>query len=315
MQLRNGSRSLGAIGNTLGSSLHDPRKFSWTARQLSANRPWSRDEYDKLLTLKGKGKTYVQIAESLPGRTVRAIEHRVSQSPPGFKHRSQSLSWTADEDSWIRELLKAGRHLNSLSQFLPGRTSKAISNRYYSALKDPGLRINRKRRYRAWTEEETAQLIQWRTVEHKSLVAIARLLDVTYEQIRHKARKCIDAHTRYEIPRIYKTEHRQQIIDLLHGGYTQQAIANRLKVPFGGLTKFMFNTPQIVDVMRHMANRKSQKQMKMRDSIVEKRDAGSTWSELLQQFPEYTQQQLRDKYYNFAKRRIPKSDSDDDPRR
>eukprot|EP00301_Raphidiophrys_heterophryoidea_P015443 c24086_g1_i1.p1 GENE.c24086_g1_i1~~c24086_g1_i1.p1 ORF type:complete len:361 (+),score=75.57 c24086_g1_i1:245-1327(+) len=102
-----------------------------------SKNPFTVDE-DKLIVslVEEMGTKWAKIAKSLPGRTDNSIKNRYYSSLLKRTHERRLNRFSAQEDALIIAVVKRiGTKWSEVSKFLPGRTSKSIKNRYYSALK------------------------------------------------------------------------------------------------------------------------------------------------------------------------------------
>jgi hypothetical protein len=71
--------------------------------------PWTDDDDNKLLELKGAGKDYSQIAQSLPGRTPLSCSNRISSLQKSGKIASAETSfWTEEKDNEVIRRTRRG---------------------------------------------------------------------------------------------------------------------------------------------------------------------------------------------------------------
>jgi len=102
-----------------------------------SKQPFTAEEDQMIVALvEEMGTKWAKIAKSLPGRTDNSIKNRYYSSLLKRSHERRLNRFSTQEDALIITLVKRiGTKWSEVSKFLPGRTSKSIKNRYYSALK------------------------------------------------------------------------------------------------------------------------------------------------------------------------------------
>jgi hypothetical protein len=99
--------------------------------------PWTQEEDHILCEKQALGNlTWNQIAELLPGRSVRAsyarFHERLNKEQNGFSNRTQ---WTQEEDKVLCEEVSLGLDWDQIARFFPGRSGNACWLRFNGHLK------------------------------------------------------------------------------------------------------------------------------------------------------------------------------------
>jgi hypothetical protein len=98
------------------------------------------------------GKSWIEILDGLPGRTLFAVRTRTLRL--GLKHCEAGVPWRADEDATLRAGVEAGESWETIAGKLPGRTADASENRA-QRLK---LERREKKVFVSWTEAEDEEI-------------------------------------------------------------------------------------------------------------------------------------------------------------
>ena len=91
--------------------------------------PWTPEENKRVLELVEAGKSWNEIAEDLPGRTVRAIRQQYRHLTKGtLAPKKVHKQYTAEEDKVIIKALEEGKNWTEISQLM-GRDSHSLTDR------------------------------------------------------------------------------------------------------------------------------------------------------------------------------------------
>lgn len=88
----------------------------------SVAKSWTASESDILWTGRGLGKTFEEIHQDLPGRSINDLRHKVKES----KHASSRQSWTMQELEFLKHSREVGRSWKEIVQELPVRSTGSI---------------------------------------------------------------------------------------------------------------------------------------------------------------------------------------------
>ena len=123
-------------------------------------KPWTGEEEQRLLKLRGKDLSWVEIQESFPGRTWGALQHkyqRLTHDPSASPPRPKGKFWTAEEEKLLLDLVEEGIPLNEMTEALEGRTENAIRSKYRYLMKGSPVP---KALLKAFTAEEDELLLE-----------------------------------------------------------------------------------------------------------------------------------------------------------
>ena len=115
------------------------------AQILKRGPPWTTEEVELLLKLKAEGKSWNEIKEYFPTRSIGSLNVKYTRSFTLSKEIK--LPWTAKEDDYLVEGLKSGMTYEEMSQVL-SRSKVAIADRVRRLKKLNRLsQVVRNRRY------------------------------------------------------------------------------------------------------------------------------------------------------------------------
>ena len=107
----------------------EPTKILKRAR----GEPWSREEENRLLKLRGQGMSWAEIHEFFPQRSWEAVSgryYRLSGDPSAKKPPKKAKTWDAEEDKLLLELREENLPWVEIAKRFPARTAGAIQHRY-----------------------------------------------------------------------------------------------------------------------------------------------------------------------------------------
>ena len=149
-----------------------------TPEPVKVYKLWQAWEQQLLVSLREKGKTYLEISHHLPGRSKYAcrseFERRKHQAIlQKGEHlaaiRSSKKAWKEWEDQIVINNRVANKTWEEITKLLPGRTEKALSERYYAVLKPHPQEIPSS----TWSQREHELLVSLRAAG-KSWAYISR---------------------------------------------------------------------------------------------------------------------------------------------
>jgi hypothetical protein len=92
---------------------------------------WREAEDEIIRAGVAAGEGSAEIAERLPGRTMKAVEHRRTALKIGVGRGEPRVCepWTEAEDAALRESFASGKTWKEIAEDFPGRTQSAVSAR------------------------------------------------------------------------------------------------------------------------------------------------------------------------------------------
>jgi len=141
-------------------SLHDPilRRQGFSIQARRGGKPWTHAEDDLAVRLRNDKLTYPEIAEQLPGRSVKAVGARIVKllSPYSVEHPGRR-SFAKTDDDLMLHLRDAGHRVNEVASHSPERNEQVVEERLRQLLRRNGSPQTRKTFVR-FTASEDAQI-------------------------------------------------------------------------------------------------------------------------------------------------------------
>ncbi|KAG0198864.1 Transcription factor myb3r-5 [Mortierella sp. GBA30] len=112
---------------------------------VKARPRWSMEEDETIFKSLLERRSVVDIARKLPGRTMNAIEYRITALRSGEVTLNRKLDtnntkwgrWSLEEDMKLWKFLQEDRTIDDIADQFPGRTRRSVSRREYT-LRAPG---------------------------------------------------------------------------------------------------------------------------------------------------------------------------------
>jgi DNA-binding CsgD family transcriptional regulator/transcriptional regulator len=144
---------------------------------------WTKEEKEKLVSLREQGLTGKEIAAYFPGRSEATIKNLLAKLSP------KQVKWTDEEDSRIKQLYLEGLSYKEIARKFPTRSSDAIKTRINIVMKplvDSGEYSLRNTNYsRTWNKEKQDLILKMRE-EGKTYKEMAEATGVSTGFISHK---------------------------------------------------------------------------------------------------------------------------------
>ena len=119
---------------------------------------WAAEEEALLLRLRGEEKSWAEIKEHFPKRTWAALSTRYYQlTRDPLITQEYRKRWTKEEEKLLLDLAKTDLSFEEITKQFPGRTVKAVRNKYTNLLKGYSMP---KKYYKSYTAEEDELILQ-----------------------------------------------------------------------------------------------------------------------------------------------------------
>lgn len=164
------------------------------------SRPWTPEENQLLIDMHTEGESYVEIASSLPGRTLAAVHSQWRSIAPRSEdgrllHYAGRLPrYTAAEDAILKAafMKESGRTglsgvFREAKKSLPMRTINSITKRYHRAIDSSNITWQRAQTKSGWrcTSSELSRIVQLKDLQRLTYKEIAAQLGRSPRSVRN----------------------------------------------------------------------------------------------------------------------------------
>ena len=126
-----------------------------SAVRKSRGRLWTDEEDKKLIVLVENNKSWEEMVEDLPGRSVTAMKARLSYLKNGLTApETVRKRYTPDEDKKLLALRELNMPWEKIAESIPGRSEQALRDRYWFLRSPPSER----RSHITWSSENDDDL-------------------------------------------------------------------------------------------------------------------------------------------------------------
>ena len=252
--------------------------------QRGALVQWTAQEDRTLRELVKQGLPSRAIHDRLPGRTVKAVRHRIhsqSKESATSKALSSRLPWSLEEDQRLMTLRKDGVPLVECIVHFPGRTFGAMSHRWCHHLQPKIREVAAPKAGKSWTPALIAQMIRMRETDRMHYRAIANALGRSPRSVEVAYNRHTESSSRPDIGILggFTEQENAQLESLIRSGLSYAKIAEKLGRSVPGIQSHILGFPD------HFGPRRNRKLSgsKLEEDILSARQKGTPYKSIAEE--------------------------------